>query len=172
MGFLLRNGGDGMSGEAATREDISVAPPEDEAREMMGQADILVFLSAQGIEPLGEWRPGEALLYVIEDAYRTDTHVYRDLPRRLRPSVARLDNPDSVHSGDRSVDRHGVWTELFKIVNESGGQVDYYAIDPDTHAVTFIRSSPSKRAKDYPYVAPGNLLFRAHDALFPKQVTR
>lgn len=157
-----------MTGDAATREDVPVAPLEDEAGEMMGQADIVAFLAAHGVEPLGEWRPGEPLLYVIEDAYRTDTHVYRDLPRPLRPSVARLDHPDSVRSGDRSVDRHGVWTELFKIVNGTGGQVDYYAIDPDTHGVTFIRSSPSKRDKDYPYVAPGNLLFRAHDGLFPK----
>ncbi|HEY0311623.1 MAG TPA: hypothetical protein VGC56_03930 [Allosphingosinicella sp.] len=161
-----------MSGDAAAREALPAAPSWEEAREMMGQADIVSFLAAHGVEPLGEWRPGEPLLYVVEDGYRTDTHHYGDMPRRLRPSVARLDNPDSVQSRDRAVDRHGVWTEVFKIVNESGGQVDYYAIDPDTHAVTFIRSSASKRDKTYPYVAPGNLLFRASDELFPKSVTR
>jgi len=137
---------------------------------MMGQADIVSFLAAHGVEPLGEWRPGEPLLYVIEDGYRTDTHHYGDMPRRLRPSVARLDNPDSVLSRDRAVDRHGVWTDIFKIVNETGGQVDYYAIDPDSQAVTFIRSSAAKRHKSYPYVAPGNLLFCAKDDLFPKSV--
>src|SRR4051794_17997259 len=106
MGFPLsarretppRTGKDGMSGDAATREDIPAVPPADEVREMMGEADIVAFLAAHGVEPLGQWRPGEPLLYVIEDAYRTDTHVYRDLPRPLRPSVARLDSPDSVHS--------------------------------------------------------------------------
>ena len=143
-------------------------PRRDESREMMSQADIVAFLTARGIAPLAEWRPGEPLLYVVEDPYRTDTAHYGELPKRLRPSIARLDDPDSVDSSDRAVDGAGVWTEIFRIVNETGGQVDYYAIDPDTHAVTFIKSSASKRDRGYPYVAPGTLLFRADDALFPK----
>lgn len=134
----------------------------------MSQADIVAFLASNGAEPLGEWRPGQPLLYVIEDPYRTDTAHYGDLPKRLRPSIARLDSPDSVESGDRAVDKEGRWSRIFRIVNQSGGQVDYYAIDPDSHEVTFIRSSPSKRDGDYPYVAPESLLFRAKDALFPK----
>lgn len=135
---------------------------------MMSQADIVSFLASHGVEPLGEWRPGEPLLCVIEDGFRTDTSHYQDLARHLRPSIARLDNPDSVRSSDRAVDRHGVWTEIFKIVNETGGQVDYYAIDPDTHAITFVKSSSSIRDQNYPYVAPGTLLFRARDDLFPR----
>jgi hypothetical protein len=135
---------------------------------MMSQADIVSFLTAHGVESLGGWRAGEPILYVIEDPYRTDTAHYGELPKRLRPSIARLDSPDSVESRDRAVDKDGVWTEIFKIINETGGQVDYYAIDPDSHAVTFIRSSPSVRDKDYPYVAPASLLFRAKDELFPK----
>jgi hypothetical protein len=159
---------DALSGEAPKCGKIPLEPCQDGAREMMNQADIVSFLTSHGIAPLGEWRPGEPLLYVIEDPYRTDTAHYGELPKRLRPSLARLDNPDSIVSSDRAVDSAGVWTEIFKIVNETGGQVDYYAIDPDTHAVTFIKSSPSKRDKDYPYVAPGTLLFRANDELFPK----
>ena len=135
---------------------------------MMSQADIVAFLTAHGVEPLGEWRPGEPVLYVVEDPYRTDTSHYGDLPKRLRPSVARLDRPDSIEPKARAVDKDGVWTEIFRIVNGTGGQVDYYAIDPDTHAIAFVKSSPSIRDKDYPYVAPANLLFRAKDALFPK----
>lgn len=135
---------------------------------MMGQADILAFLTAHGVEPLGEWRPGEPVLYVVEDSYRTDTSHYGELPKRLRPSIARIDRPDSVEAGERAVGKGGVWFQMVRIVNETGGQVDYYAIDPDTHAVTFVNSSPSIRDKDYPYVAPGNLLFRAKNALFPK----
>jgi len=135
---------------------------------MMSQAQIVAFLTARGVEPLGEWRPGEAILYVVEDGYRTDTAHYGDLPERLRPSVARLDAPDSVEAGERCVDRDGTWTRMMRIINESGGQVDYYAIDPGTQAVSFVRSSASIRDKDYPYVAPGRLLFRAADALFPK----
>jgi hypothetical protein len=135
---------------------------------MMNQADIISFLTSHGVEPLGEWRPGEPLLYVIEDPYRTDTAHYKELPEQLRPSIARLDNPDSVDSSDRAVDKHGAWTRIFRIVNETGGQVDYYAIDPDTHAVTLIKSSSTIRDKGYPYVAPGTLLFRAKDELFPK----
>jgi hypothetical protein len=143
-------------------------PSPDDARGMIGQNDIVAFLAARGVEPLGEWRPGEPVLYVIEDPLRTDTAHYRDLPRRLRPSFARLDNPDSIDPCARAVDKDGVWTQIFEIVNESGGRVDYYAIDPDTHAVTFVRSSVTKRDKDYPYVASGNLLFRAKDELLPK----
>ena len=135
---------------------------------MMSQADILAFLTANGVEPLAQWRPGEPILYIVEDPFRTDTSHYGELPKRLRPSVARLDRPDSIESQARAVDKDGVWTELFWIVNGTGGQVDYYAIDPDTHAITFVKSSPSIRDKSYPYVAPGNLLFRAKDALFPK----
>jgi hypothetical protein len=134
----------------------------------MNQADIVSFLTSHGIGPLGEWRPGEPVLYVIEDSFRTDTSHFGELPKRLRPSIARLDKPNSVDSSDWAVDKDGRWTRIFKIVNETGGQVDYYAIDPDTHAVTFIKSNPSKRDKDYPYVAPGALLFRANDELFPK----
>lgn len=159
---------DAMPGEGPKREKIPVEPCQDEAREMMNQADIVCFLTSHGIGPLGEWRPGEPILYVIEDLFRTDTAHYCELPKRLRPSIARLDNPNSIDSSDRAVDRDGVWTQIFKIVNETGGQVDYYAIDPDTHAVTFIKSSPSKRDKGYPYVASGTLLFRANDELFPK----
>jgi hypothetical protein len=135
---------------------------------MMSQADIISFLKSHGVEPLGEWRPGEPLLCVIEDPFRTDTAHYKELPHQLRPSIARLDNPDSVDSSDRAVDKDGAWTQIFRIINETGGQVDYYAIDLDTHAVTFVKSSSSKRDESYPYVAPGTLLFRAKDALFPK----
>jgi hypothetical protein len=139
-----------------------------ETREMINQADIISFLASHGVEPLGEWHPREPILYVVEDAYRTDTAHYGELPEQLRPSIARLDNPDSVDPGERAVDKDGIWTEMFRIVNETGGQVDYYVIDPDTHAVTFVKSSSSKRDEGYPYVAPGTLLFRAKDALFPK----
>jgi hypothetical protein len=140
----------------------------EETQEMMSQAEIITFLTSHGVEPLGEWCPGEPLLCVIEDGFRTDTAHYKELAEPLRPSIARLDNPDSVISNDRAIDRHGVWTGIFKIVNETGGQVDYYAIDPHTHAVTFVRSSASIRDKGYPYVAPGILLFRARDDLFPR----
>lgn len=140
----------------------------DARRDMLNQADIVSFLTSHGVEPLGQWRPGEPVLYVIEDPFRTDTSHYGDLPERLRPSIARLDNPDSIEAGERAVDKHGAWTVIFRIVNETGGQVDYYAIDPHTHAVTFVRSSSTIRDKDYPYVAPGRLLFRAKDELFPK----
>jgi hypothetical protein len=159
---------DARFGEGPKGDKIPVAPCRDEALEMMNQADIVSFLTAHGIAPLGEWRPGEPVLYVVEDPYRTDTAHYGELPKRLRPSLARLDNPDSVDSSDRAVDSAGAWTEIFRIVNETGGQVDYYAIDPDTHAVTFVKSSASKRDQGYPYVAPGTLLFRANDDLFPK----
>jgi hypothetical protein len=157
-----------MSGDATTRATIPADPPPGGEREMMSQAEIVAFLTARGIEPLRGWRPGEPLLYVIEDSYRTDTAHYGDLPKRLRPSVARLDNPDSLDSSDRAVDKDGRWSRIFRIVNQSGGQVDYYAIDPDSHEVSFVRSSPSKRDQDYPYVAPEGLLFRAGDTLFPK----
>lgn len=143
-------------------------PDPADGRGMMGQRDIVAFLAARGVEPLGEWRPGEPILYVIEDPLRTDTAHYRDLPRRLRPSLARLDNPNRIDPSARAVDKNGVWTQVFEIVNESGGRVDYYVIDPDTHAVTHVRSSTTRRDKDFPYVAQGNLLFRAEDSLFPK----
>jgi hypothetical protein len=135
---------------------------------MMNQADIIAFLTSHGVEPLGEWQPGEAVLYVVEDGYRTETSHYKELPEPVRPSIARLDDPDSVEAGERAVGRDGKWTRMFRIVNESGGQVDYYAIDPDTHAVNFVRSSASIRHGSFPYVAPGTFLFRAKDALFPK----
>jgi hypothetical protein len=157
-----------MSEEGPKREKTPVEPSQEGTQEMMSQADIISFLTSHGVEPLGEWRPGEPVLYVIEDPYRTDTSHYKELPKRLRPSIARIDNPDSVGSRDRAVDRHGAWTEIFRIVNETGGQVDYYAIDPDTHAITFVRSSSSIRDQSYPYVAAGTLLFRAKDELFPK----
>jgi hypothetical protein len=159
-------GAGAITGEAG-RGDAQVAPSAD-AEPMMNQAEIVTFLAARGVEPLGEWRPGEAILYVVEDGYRTETAHYGDLPARLRPSVARLDNPDSVVAGERAVDKDGRWTAMVRIVNENGGQVDYYAIDRDTQAVTFVRSSSSTRDKDYPYVAPGALLFRAKDDLFPR----
>ena len=164
---------DGTIGIAAGLAEGGAAsgPPvqvRGEPGEMMSQADIVAFLTACGVAPLGEWRPGEALLYVVEDPYRTDTSHYGALPHRLRPSIARIDDPDSVEPGERAVGRDGVWTQMIRIVNGSGGQVDYYAIDPNTHGVTFVHSSDSKRDTGYPYVAPGNLLFRAKDALFPK----
>ena len=143
-------------------------PSQEETRDMMSQADIISFLASHGVEPLGQWHPGEPLLCVIEDPFRTDTAHYKEYPKQLRPSIARLDNPNSVESSDRAVDKHGKWTEIFRIVNETGGQVDYYAIDPDTHAVTLVKSSSTIRDKNYPYIAPGTLLFRTKDALFPK----
>ena len=159
---------DMISEDGPKRQKMPVEPFPDGAPEMMNQADIVSFLASHGVEPLGEWHPGEPILYVIEDAYRTDTAHYGELPNRLRPSIARLDNPDSIDSRDRAVDKNGRWTEIFRIVNETGGQVDYYAIDPVTHAVTFIKSSLSIRDKGYPYVAPGTFLFCAKDELFPK----
>jgi hypothetical protein len=137
-------------------------------RVIMGQRDIVAFLASRGVETLADWNPGEPVLYVIEDALRTDTGHYRDLPRGLRPSFARLDNPDRVDARGRAVDKDGLWTQIFEIVNERGGRVDYYAIDPDTHAVAFVRSSATKRDKHCPYVARGDLLFRARDGLFGK----
>jgi hypothetical protein len=158
----------------AVREDIPVEPCLEQAacaaepREMLSQADIVAYLTAHGVEPLREWRPGEPILYVIDDPFRTETSHYGALPERLRPSVARLDNPDSVDLSARAVDRHGRWSDVFKIVNGSGGQVDYYAIDPATHAVVLVKSSRTERGKTYPYVAQGPSLFRTNDELFPK----
>ncbi|HMC91331.1 MAG TPA: hypothetical protein VKI45_02615 [Allosphingosinicella sp.] len=154
-------------GSAAGGEDIALEPSV-ETSGMLAQAEIVSFLVARGVEPLRDWRPGEPILYVIDDPFRTDTSHYGALPERLRPSVARLDDPDSVIVSDRAVDRHGRWSEIFKIVNESGGQVDYYAIDPDTRAIVFVKSSRTERGKTYPYVAQGALLFRTKDELFPK----
>jgi hypothetical protein len=69
-------------------EERAVSATGGEPRDILGQVEIAAFLTAHGVEPLGQWRPGEAVLYVVEDAYRSDTAHCGALPGQLRPSVA------------------------------------------------------------------------------------
>jgi hypothetical protein len=134
-------------------------PGKMEARSM-NEKEALAFLARKGIRPLdvANWRRGQTVLYLLEDELRDSKQaIYRDLPPAERPTIARLDCPDSI---EPSVAK----PKYYDIENGLNHQIDYFAIDVITHEVRHLRSS----AKPRTYIAKKGYLFVPDDTIFPK----
>lgn len=132
----------------------------------MSEAETLLFLKENNIEPLTNWQPGQPLLYVLEEVIRGDDGPYGYLPKEGRPSIARLDSPTSLDFDDRR--DTGDNRVVYPLLNETGGRVDFYAIDPETKKVRFMLiPRPMARGKDKPFHVRKETLFKADDVVFP-----
>jgi hypothetical protein len=134
----------------------------------MTESETIEFLEEKGVQKLTSWHPGQPLLYVLEEHVKQDDGPFGHLPRHARPSIARLDSPTALDfnevmgEGDRIV---------YPLLNETGGAVTFYAIDPITKAVSFVIlpkvPGESIRTVDTPFHVRKETLYEATDELFP-----
>ena len=144
----------------------------DEApKRSLNSAETLSFLSENNVKPLGEWKQGSPVLYVLEEFYRGDDGHYMMFPPHLRPSIVRLDAPDAI-----DLDNPHTETEIpgligrvsYKLVNK-GGRVDYFAIDQTTKKPILVKTSHrDNEATDFAYNVTKEGLFETNDRIFPK----
>ena len=137
----------------------------------MREFDTLEFLERNSVEPLllkdgwkpgqpllfSNWKPGQPILFVFQDFMDTSG----DAPTGPRPSIARVDSPVSMNFKEGS--------ESTILLENHGGQVDYFAIDVISERVIYVRSSASMRGIDKPYVVMLDNVFKSSDELFPKR---
>ncbi len=131
----------------------------------MTEEETHAFLQEKDIKPLTNWKPGEPLLYVMEEVTRqTEGGPFSDLPEHARPNFAVIRNPAAItfdrlfHFGDRAV--HG-------LLNEFGGTVDYYTIDPETKEISFMLLPSSDPTRRKMYQVKKENLYEPNDTLFP-----
>ena len=133
--------------------------PEIENPNSMNERETIDFLKRNGAKSLalGDWRPGQPILFVFQDFMDTSG----DISTGPRPSIARVDSPVSMRfqEGSKSV----------ILLENHEGQVDYFAIDPRTKEVIYIRSSRKMRDASHPYLVVAGNIFSPLDKLFPKR---
>ncbi len=134
----------------------------------MSESETILFLEDRGVQKLTSWHPGQPLLYVLEEHVRRDDGPFGHLPKHARPSIARLDSPTALDFNEVSIEGNRI---VYPLLNETGGAVTFYAIDPVTKAVTFVVlpkvPGESIRTVDTPFHVRKKTLYEANDELFP-----
>jgi hypothetical protein len=117
----------------------------------MPAREVLSLLFSRGAVPLTQdnWLPGQPVLFVFEDWFNVSD--FKNLIRIRKPNIARLDNPSEWRQG----------------IMRSEGQVDYYAIDPESKKLILVKTSMhAPHGKEFAVAM--KYLFHAIDELFPK----
>jgi hypothetical protein len=138
--------------------------------ESLTGAETLELFRARGLQPMAEFKPGQPLIYVLEDFYRGDDGPFGRLGRNNRPSFAYITNP--VHLGPV---RPGAFTGTGSTVGQRfGGRVirdllnqrspvDLYAINRENGEMIFVRRE--RKSAEY-QVVPENI-FIADESRLP-----
>lgn len=142
--------------------------PAEAAEASMGEMETLAYLQMHGVERLRSeaWQPHQPVLYVLEEFVRVDNGPLGNIPRNLRPSIVRVDDPAKIdfanpitETGDGLPDR-----TIYKLQNK-GGRIDYYAIPKDGGLPIWVRGSNRVRPS---YNVRKEELFVVNNDLFPK----
>jgi len=120
------------------------------------------------LELLGELRArnartfekGQPLLYVFEEDFRGDDGPFRHLPKKDRPSLARVSSPDNMSSAPIEESPGKFYYQL----RNEGARVDLYAIDPATRQPRIV----GKENKVKTYLVLPDQLFLPIDNVFPE----
>lgn len=154
--------------------DPSPNPPE---KRSMNEAETLTFLHDRGVRllPAKDWRPHQPLLYVLEEKIRGETGPLKKIPRDRRPSIVRVDDPVVLNIDSPLTESTDPQRVVYELENH-GGQVDYFAIDPNTKQIINVKTSARIKKWDdqnpnlTPYHVRLEALFETNDDLFPKKV--
>jgi len=132
----------------------------------MNEQETLRFLEESGVKPFpDDWQPNQPVLYVLEEVMRRKRKKDgTPFPADQVASIARLEPADIVFTKQRAI-REG---RRGGAINNEGGPVDYYAIDPVTKKITLVDTANSKRD----YFITKEHLFAAADELFPRSDRR
>jgi hypothetical protein len=155
------------------QRQVPEASPEVQEPRSMNETETIAFLRERGVEPLplAEYRPGQPILYVLEEFTR---HLhFKDLPPIERPSIARLDQPTELDLTDPHVDEKRLGRVTYPLGNE-GARVDYYTIDPVTKKLVYkdnLTSYRNSKVENKTYRVKDGNVFRSADVLFPKGTT-
>lgn len=133
--------------------------PKIENLNSMNERETISFLKRNGSKPLSlrDWQSGQPILFVFKDFMDTSG----DTPTGPRPSIARVDSPISMRFQEGS--------ESVILLENHGGQVDYFAIDARNEKIIYVRSSASMRDASHPYLVMAGNIFKSSDKLFPKR---
>jgi hypothetical protein len=137
---------------------------EVQEKRSMTEAETIAFLQEQGVKPLENFTAHQPLLYVLEERIRKDNGPLKDLPKDKRPSVARVSDPFKIHFDNPLVDE-GEPERVVYALDNPGGQVDYYAINPITKEIEIVKTTIGriKDATSTPYHVRKEGLFMPDD---------
>ena len=135
---------------ATSSRETALLPSMDREQTVAFLQKHQIFSLGLNYETYEKFEPNKPFLYVFEDTLPIGVFELENPTRR--PSIARIDNPTELKFGG---------------VLHTAGQIDYYAIDPETEEIFWLRAGGSRREyKVGLYSMP--YLFSSHDALFPK----
>lgn len=140
----------------------STYEPVKAAERVMTKDEAVNFLMENGIEPIHDWKFETPLLYVLDETYKGATSDYARLPLDRRPTIARLSAPTSLEYAVREG-----YDPIYRISNETGAKIDYYAVNAETKEITLVKTSRNVRTQEYPYISRVGNVFTAADDLFP-----
>ena len=127
----------------------------------MTELETIAYLEQRGVKPLGEWVPGQAVLYVLEEKTRQRKDAFDGITPEKIPSIVRVDSPKSLDLKKPHNNTPFDDVAYYYLENDHG-RVDYYAIDPVDGPV-IVKSSNKRKA----YSVRKGFLFAADDELFP-----
>lgn len=137
--------------------------PKNKQSESMRESETLSFLAEHGGKNLSleDWEPGQPVLFVFPDTIYQKMSKERE-PDDLTPipSIVRIDSPQKIYFRKNS--------DHILLLENNGGQVDYFAIDPKTKKIMYVRSSSSVRDHTNPYLVTIDNVFEPLDDLFKK----
>jgi hypothetical protein len=95
------------------------------------------FLLGKGTKRLTTFLPNTPILYVFEDMYRGDEGPFRNFPPDKRPSLAVVHDPINLDFDSPVPDEEESGRVVYELENH-GGRVDLYAINPTTHELILV----------------------------------
>jgi len=137
-------------------------PDNNSERKGLTEQETINFLKSRGIEPLGEFKPGEPLLYVLEEMVRADDGPFKWLPASERPNVVRMDSPEGLNL-DKPLNTEDP-NRIVYVLKNKFGKADFYTINSQTGIPKFVATESKLKA----YQVRKNLLYSPNDELFPK----
>ena len=75
----------------------SLTPENNSEKKSLNLQETIDFLANKGIQPLAVFKPGEPILYVLEEMVRADDGPFKWLPAADRPNVVRMDSPEGLN---------------------------------------------------------------------------
>lgn len=145
-------------------------PKKEGEQRILNETETLAFLKEKGIQPLEDWKAGEPLLYVFEEALRDDRSIFGDVAPNERPTLVRIDAPSYLEETKNTFDdpATGQRTRYYGVENERGSRVDYYVINAASGTPKIVRTTYTRKGQSNPYLVRRDTLFSAADEVFPK----
>ncbi len=141
--------------------ELTHTPNPDAQAEEVNEEKVIEVLGKLNIKKLTTWQPGTPILYVLPDYMRNDKGTFGNIPRNVRPTIARVELPHDISLLEKPEEvLSGV------LHNTPGGRIDYYAVDGSGN-ITYMQLPKDRSGRQPEYVVRRSNLFEANDPYFP-----